>query len=256
MPTLSLVPLLILVPVTLLVGVLIGSIGIGGVILVPAFHYIGGIDIPVAIAACMLSYAVSGLVGGFIYARKGSIRWSEGAWLCLGAMPGAYGGALTLSVLSADAIKLIIAVFIILAGINALFQARDSALEPAYSGRGALLIIGTLTGFGSAITGTGGPLLLVPILVWLKYPVLAAVGLGQIIQLPIAALATLGNWLEGRLDILLGLLIAACLLSGVAVGAKLAHQVPAHILKRVVASVLIAVGLLMVWQILKTHVSL
>ena len=247
--TLSLITLLLLIPIVLLVGVLIGSIGIGGVILVPALHYIGGVDIPHAIAACMLSYALSGLVGGVIYARRGSIRWRYGAWLGLGAMPGAYCGALTLSVLPATASKLIIAVFIILAGSHALFQARQAAYEAVPGQRWALLLIGAGVGFGSALTGTGGPLLLVPLLIWLNYPVLTAVGLSQIIQLPIAVLATLGNWLHGQIDVVLAMLIAVGLMVGVSLGARVAHQVPAPILKRVVAGVLIALGIFMVWQI-------
>ena len=58
-----------------LAGVLIGCIGIGGVLLVPALTYLGGIDIHVAITSCMVSYMFAGLVGAVSYARKGSIRW-------------------------------------------------------------------------------------------------------------------------------------------------------------------------------------
>ena len=56
--------------------------------------------------------------------------------------------------------------------------------------RNQLLVIGAITGFGSALTGTGGPVVLVPILVWCEMPILAAVGLSQAIQMPIALLAT------------------------------------------------------------------
>ena len=86
-----------LVPIILLVGILIGSIGIGGVLLVPALTLLAGIEIHVAIAACMLSYAFSGAVGAWIFAKHGSIRWETGLWLCLGAMPGAYTGAFVVS---------------------------------------------------------------------------------------------------------------------------------------------------------------
>ena len=91
--------IVLMVPIVLLVGVLIGSIGVGGVLLVPALTYISGIEIHIAIAACMLSYAFSGSVGAMIYARHKTIRWETGLWLCLGAMPGAYLGALVVSVL-------------------------------------------------------------------------------------------------------------------------------------------------------------
>jgi hypothetical protein len=106
-----------------------------------------------------------------------------------------------------------------------------------------------VTGYGSAMSGTGGPLLLVPILVWLKMPVLTAVGLSQVIQLPIAALATWGNLVYGNVDIAVGLGIAILLMAGVAAGARIAHWVPARVLRRIVALVLLAVGALIVTRL-------
>ena len=57
-------------------GLLIGAIGIGGVILVPALVYFGGIPIHAAIAAAMMSYVFTGLIGTLVYTSKNSIRWS------------------------------------------------------------------------------------------------------------------------------------------------------------------------------------
>jgi len=111
-----------------------------------------------------------------------------------------------------------------------------------------LFIIGGVVGFGSAISGTGGPLLLVPLLVSLNWPTLTAVGLSQIIQLPISALATLGNYLHAEVDVLLGLGIASIMVIGVAIGARLAHRVPGLLLRRIVAIVLLGVGASMIWQ--------
>ena len=34
-------------------------------------------------------------------------------------------------------------------------------------------VVGGITGFGSALSGTGGPLVLIPILVWMKLPLLS-----------------------------------------------------------------------------------
>ncbi len=72
---------------TVFVGVLIGSIGIGGVLLVPTVTYLGGIEIHTAIAVAMFSYLFTGAVGATIYARRRSIRWAMAIWLCAGAMP-------------------------------------------------------------------------------------------------------------------------------------------------------------------------
>ncbi|NNF80391.1 MAG: sulfite exporter TauE/SafE family protein, partial [Rhizobiales bacterium] len=51
----------------LISGLSIGCIGIGGVILVPGLFYLGGIPIQTAIAAAMLGYMLTGLVGTIVY---------------------------------------------------------------------------------------------------------------------------------------------------------------------------------------------
>jgi uncharacterized membrane protein YfcA len=237
-----------LVLIGLLVGVLIGCIGIGGVLLVPSLTYIGDMQVHVAIASCMFSYLFSGAVGAVEFARRGSIRWSMSGWLCAGAMPGAFLGAANVSVVPGIYLEFFIAALILFSGAHALLRRAETAEGPVPSGA-QLALIGAVTGYGSAMSGTGGPLLLVPILVWLKLPVLTAVGLGQVIQLPVAALATWGNLMYGTVDIAVGLSVAVLLMTGVTIGARIAHRVPSYVLRRTVALVLLAVGALIVTRL-------
>ena len=236
----------------LLVGVFIGCVGIGGVLLVPGLVYLLGMDVQVAIATCMFSYLFSGAAGAVEYARRGSIRWSMALWLCVGAMPGAYLGAATVSMLSPRWLEAIIAVLVLFSGIYALRQRAPETTGGTQPGNLGLAVVGGLTGFGSALSGTGGPLVLIPILVWMKMPLLTAVGLSQVIQLPIAALASVGNFQLGEVNIGASLAIAVLLVSGVIVGARIAHRLPAGLLKPMVAGVLIAVGVAMSAGILYT----
>ncbi|MDH3637009.1 MAG: sulfite exporter TauE/SafE family protein [Gammaproteobacteria bacterium] len=239
---------LVLIGIGLVVGILIGSIGIGGVLLVPSLNYIAGIPIHVGIASVMFSYLFSGLVGATMFARRGSIRWSMAGWLCLGAMPGAYAGAATVSLTPAAVLEFLIATIMIVVGINALIEQGEPAATRSWS-RGELMLLGVISGFGSAMSGTGGPLVLVPILIWLKTPVLMSVGLSQVIQLPIAALATVGNWVHGSIDFKLGLMVALTLMTGVFVGARISHAVSSKALKRLVSVVMVGVGAAMVIKI-------
>ena len=68
-------------------GLLVGCVGIGGVILVPALVYVAGYPLPVAIAAAMCAFIVSGLVGSYAYWKSGAIRWRLALPLGLGALP-------------------------------------------------------------------------------------------------------------------------------------------------------------------------
>lgn len=190
-----------LIAIGLLVGVLNGAIGIGGVLLVPALTYIGGVAIHVAIASTMLSFFFSGSVGSFVYARRGSIRWTDAAWLGVGAVPGAFLGSTAMSVVPGHVLELLIAALIIASALNSLLGRARRSREPRGLAIGLLVVVGVVTGVMSSMTGTGGPLVLIPILLWMRVPVLAAVGLGQVVQLPIAAFATAGNVVYGTIDL-------------------------------------------------------
>ena len=73
-------------------GLMIGCIGVGGVILVPALVFFADIPIKVGIPAAMIAYILSGLVATAVFARK-SIGWGWRPWLCAGATPTAFAGA-------------------------------------------------------------------------------------------------------------------------------------------------------------------
>ena len=235
-----------LVGLGLAAGLLVGAVGIGGVILVPALVYFGGVPIHAAVAGAMMSYILTGLVGTFLYARARSIRWDMVGSLWAGAMPAALAGAFAASVASAALLEILIGLLTASSGLHALASRpeEDGALPARLISNGALALIGSLTGFASAMSGTGGPLVLVPILMWMELPVLTAVGLSQVIQLPIAVLATAGNFSYGALDLTLGGLLAVGVAIGAWAGATIAHAVPRAVLHRMVSMVLVVVGVL------------
>lgn len=236
------------------VGTLIGCVGIGGVLLVPSLAYLFGIPVQTAIAAAMVAYLFSGIVGTTIYARHGSIRWRMAFIMFASAGPAAFAGAAAVSITPGIWLELLIAILIVLAGINALRKGpeQSGATEP-HVGPVRLLGMGAITGVGSAMTGTGGPLVLVPMAVWMGFPALTAVGLSQAVQLPIAILATTGNVLYGTMDWTIAGILSAALVIGSAMGAKLAHAVPRESLRLFLAWVLVLVGLFIVSRLIYSN---
>jgi uncharacterized protein len=225
-------------------GLLIGCVGIGGVIVVPALVYVAGIPIHTAIAAALFAFLLSGIVGTWVFARNESIRWNLTACLWAGAMPAAFAGALLASVTSAALVEAAVGVLATASGMYSL-SGNDGSIETkddAVISKSTLAVVGAGTGFASALTGTGGPLVLIPILVALKLPVLAAIGLAQAIQLPIAALATGGNLVAGTLDPLLGGVLGVGIAFGTSAGARLAHVMPQTTLRVFVSTLLVVVG--------------
>jgi uncharacterized membrane protein YfcA len=225
-------------------GLMIGCIGIGGVILVPALVFLVGIPIKIGIPAAMLAYILSGLVASFVFARNKSIHWGLAGWLCAGATPTAFAGAWAVSVVNPRVLEVGLGLLTFLSGVNAL-RMRKATNEFGDHGLSniTLLGVGAVTGFLSSISGTGGPLLLVPILIAMQIPVLTAVGLSQVIQLPVAISATFGNVLYGELDLVLAGILAASLTVGSWYGARLAHTLPRDALRQLVAIVLVFIGL-------------
>ncbi len=235
--------LIVLVAFSVFVGALIGAAGIGGVLLVPFMAYALGLDVHTAIAGAMFGYIFAGGTGALLYAGHGSIKWRVAGWLILGAMPAAFAGALTASATSTRLLELAIAALLLFAGFNALRPASTGTSQERRLGPLALTVIGAVAGFGSAMTGTGGPLILVPLLLWLGFPSLGAVGLSQAVQFPLASLATAGNIFFGEINYAVGVAIGGGLVCGVALGAKIAHALNPPVSKRIVAWVTVLVGI-------------
>ncbi len=235
---------------SIFVGFLIGCIGIGGVLLVPFLTFGMGFGVHASIAAAMFGFIFVGMVGAVLYARHGSIEWSQALWMIAGAMPAAYFGSFLASVIPEHGLQLIIATLVLLAGLNALRRDSTDVADRQISSRWVLLAVGAFTGAGSALTGTGGPLMALPVLVSMKVAAHSAIGFAQAMQTPLATLATIGNFLYGSVPVAVGATISAGLVIGGFVGAKLAHTIEPRIMRRLIAWVLVAVGLFLVGKLL------
>ena len=85
-----------------------------------------------------------------------------------------------------------------------------------------------------------------PVLLWRGVPLLAAIALGQVVQLPIALAATVGNVLSGPFSAAAALLVAAGLVPGVVLGRWVAKRAPLGLLSRIVAVLMVATGIFIV----------
>jgi uncharacterized protein len=232
----------------LVVGLLIGCVGIGGVLLTPALAYVGGLDFHLAAATSMWAFLFAGAAGTSIYSRHGSIDWRLAAWLGVGVVPAAFAGAGANTVLPEGLLMALLAGLTVLTGADALMRGPVVEQEARRFGATTLLAVGALVGFGSALTGTGGAVLLVPILLLLRAPVLASVGAAQAVALPVVIFSTVGYVLYGSVDFVLGTAGGLVAAVGVVFGARIAHAVPAAVLRRVVATALLCAGLLIAAQ--------
>ena len=222
----------------LLAGLAIGATSIGGVFVVPVLGTFAQVEPQRAVAAASLGFAFTGAAAWWKAPRSLPGR---GLTLDLSALAGAALGALTLAWMPGGGVRLAVGFVALVSGVYALFG-RDwqrAAPLPAI----ALGLLGLVVGALSAWSGTGGPVVLLPLLALLGVPATMGVDMAQRVQLPVALSAPAVNFAAGRLDLGLGLAIGVLVLAGWALGRWLARRLPVQRLRQAVALALIATGL-------------
>lgn len=222
----------------LLAGLAIGATSIGGVLVVPALTGLAQVEPDRAVAAASLGFLFTGAAAWWTSPRTTP---GDNHTLDVSALAGAAAGAWTLAWLPAEGVRTTVGLIALGSGVYALLgrtYARAAPLSAAATG-----LLGVVVGCLSAWSGTGGPVVLLPLLALLGVPAVLGLQAAQRIQLPVALAATAGNALAGRLDILLGLGIGVLVLAGWAAGRRLAARLPVQRLRQAVALALIATGL-------------
>ena len=230
----------------LITGLLIGMVGIGGILLSPILVYLADFDLHLAMATSSWSFLFTGIAGTIVYARKGTISWDMVGWLVVGIVPATFLGARVNVTLQSGILTVMLAILIVFSGINAFLKKPTLTQNKNLLKRRQLVLIGIATGFGSALTGTGGPALLLPMLIVFNSPALLAIGLSQAIQLPIAVFASAGFFLYGEIDFKIGALLGGVQAIAVIIGAQIAHNISTNRLRQIVATTLVLSGLFMI----------
>lgn len=231
--------------ITLIVGTLIGTVGVGGILLIPALGAFAGLHTHMAMGTALFSFIFTGILGTWLYHRRGSIDWEVTIPLCLGALLFGYFGSLVNASAPVRLLNLLLAAIIIFAGIYAIKPHKDRpATAPASKNtrRARLLAIGAAVGFGSGLTGVGGPVLSVPIMVAFGFNPLTSIAASQVVQITAAFSGSIGNFNSGFINFSVAWWITLIELAGVAMGVTLAHKASGPLLKKIVSVVCIVVG--------------
>jgi uncharacterized protein len=224
------------------VGFLIGLVGIGGVLLAPALANLFGRGIHEAVSLSLASFVVAGAVAA-ARTRGDDARLGFGEWCLLAALvPGALMGALAAPYIPETALSLFISACIVAAGLFCLRAPKRFAAARASPAPALLIALGIGAGFLSVISGTGGPMILVPMLIAGGMEVRALLAVSQIAQLPVAATATLVNGAGGMLDFTAAALLSGFVVVGMLAGLAVARRMDAGGLRRMVAWCLVAAG--------------
>lgn len=224
-------------------------LGMGGIFLTPVLILTLDLPISVAMGTALITFIGTGLLGSYIYHRQGSINWPAALLLGCASIIGALFGSQLNLALSQTWLEIILAVFLAVMGIFTIFKDRlvaqgmDWQLE--LEGRFGKLIFFTLgisVGLASGLLGVGGPVLLVPILIFLGWPMLVAVGVSQVVSVFAALAGTVGYLVNGRIELLVAALALTGELLGVFSGGYLAHRLDGKKLKLILGSALVGLS--------------
>lgn len=240
---------------TLLAGVLIGATGIGGVLLVPILLGVEGMTLSDAIAASALAFAFPGGLAIWRLRRSPTSARAPGdglaLWLMLGALPGAMLGAAWVHHVDTRVLLALLAAVALFSGVRGWIQ-RPVVNQASWVIAWPLaVLLGAAVGLGSGLTGTGGPVLLMPLLMALRQPLLGTIRSAQVIQLPVALSATLAHVHAGAMPLALvplSGLLGLCLIGGFVLGQWGAERVATRHLQSFVHLLLVAVGLWFLWR--------
>jgi hypothetical protein len=228
------------------IGVLVGAAGVGGFFMPPALMLLMDMDIHRSMALSLFAFIFTGIAGALFFHRKGSLDWTLVRPVCLGAAATGYAGAWIGHRLDTASLSTVLAAVILAVGAYTSAAGGGEAVlampDDARRRRLILAAIGAVTGFFSGLTGIGGPVLSVPLMVVCGYSVLTAVGVGQVLQAVGALSGSLANLQDAGIDYGLAAFIDVFEIAGVLAGAVVIHRLDGALVKRLVGGLCMVAG--------------
>lgn len=253
-------------------GLIAGLFGVGGgLVIVPVLLWaftLQGFEptylTHLAVGTSLATIMVTSISSVQAHHRRGAVRWSVVRHLSLGLLLGAFVGAGIADAMPAALLQLVIGCFALWVAQHMFFSQRRQQSAPeqpeTLPSTAQQALAGGVIGVASAIFGIGGGSLTVPYLS--RYGVLMqqAVATSAACGLPIAVAGALGFMFFGQaaenlpagawgfvhVPAFLG--ISAASLLTAQYGAKLAHRLPAALLKQLFSLLLLLVGCTFIYK--------
>jgi hypothetical protein len=241
----------------LLVGVLVGLTGVGGgSLMTPILVLLFGVSPGTAVGTDLLFASVTKIAGSAVHHKRDTVDWKIMRRLACGSLPGAL---LALTVMSmfgkvgketGHVVLTVLGAMLVLTAVATLFQKKLAVFAKSHerlddsAARVPTMALGLVVGVAVAVSSVGAGAIGVTALLML-YPALRVsriVGTDIAHAVPLTMIAGLGHWFIGDVDpvLLMNLLIGS--LPGAVIGSLLSSRSPDHILRPLLAIVLLASG--------------
>lgn len=243
-------------------GLIAGLFGVGGgLIIVPALVFAfsfqdlsSDVLTQMAIGTSLATIIFTSISAIKTHHSKAAIDWPLVKRLTLGIVIGAVLGSLLADSLPGETLQIIIGIYAFVVAIQMGFGLKPKAEHELPKGAG-LSLAGGFIGSVSALFGIGGGSITVPYLSWCSVEMRKAVATSSACGLPIAVAGCISYMMTGwgnndlpayslgyiYLPAFFGIILTSTVFAKQ--GAKLAHSLPSHILKRYFALLLLAVSI-------------
>lgn len=252
-----------------IVGGLIGVCGIAGFLLPMMYTGLLGFPVGQSLALSFLAFFVSGVIGSYNFHRQGNLDIRFSLVLGAGSFVGGLLGVKLNALVTPYQAKLLLYLVVLLSGLSILLRRekpvaktgdeagsltestvpRDGLLRS----KGFVALFGFVTGAICSLSGAGGPVLVMPLLVAMGMPVHMAIGIALFDSVFIALPACAGYMMQCDLS-QIGLLALITVLAhggGVVIGSSNAHKIKQRPLKMGVAVFSICLAAYMLWGMVR-----
>ena len=237
--------IVVLYAICLLVGFLVGGTGMGGILIPPSLVLLSELSTHAAMGTTLASFIPMNVCGTLLFSRMGHLPWAKAWPLLIGGACSAGPCALGNVRFNGSFLMLLLSLLILFAGFSAFRPPKDQKLSSSnfWQSSFGLFIIGLLTGTVAGLTGAGGPLLAIAMMVATSTHPLTAVGLSMPYSLSTAVAASYANYLNGNLDF--PMLWKISLLEFVAFlfGVRLVSKMPLATIRRLMGITCAGLGL-------------
>lgn len=237
-----------------LVGLSLGLIGAGGAIVsIPIFHLVLSHPMPVAKVEALV---VTGVIAAFSGARAwlgGLVDLRRFAAFAVPGLAGAWAGGPLGRLFPPFALSMLFAAVALIAAWRIVARGASEPAEGALPSRRDMTVA-VAAGFGvgllTSLIGVGGGFLILPALVLVtKLPVKRATGTSLLVIATNSAVGLGANALYGddavrAADLSAVAIVSLCGIAGSIAGARLAAVLPAVVIRRIFAAVLVLVSAL------------
>ncbi len=249
-----------------LVGMIVGVTGVGGgSLMTPLLVLFFGVSPATAVGTDLLYAALTKTLGGWVHSKRGTVDWKVFGLLAMGSLPAAVVTIALLKYLELDEQTLRGLVTSVLSvallgtatalllkdAIKKLGRRKDGTfyelhhryLPAATIGTGVVVgVLVSISSIGAGVLGTVALMFLYPRMSSVK-----VVGTDIVHAVPLTALAGMGHMALGTVDlVLLGSLLLGSL-PGIYIGSHLSAKVPEKLLRPVLATMLLVIGIKMVF---------